>query len=123
MRVWRTDLYALAELLEIPVHVADGAQRVVGGQEDLTAVDQGLVWVGGEELGGVARDRGLDLRLARRDDPRVKVDLHRAKLRGGREVGGRRRKAGGGRREGGRREAEGGRQQAGGWWQMAGSEI
>ena len=30
-RVWRTDLYALAELLEVPVHVADGAQRVVGG--------------------------------------------------------------------------------------------
>ena len=47
-RVWRTDLYALAELLEVPVHVADGAQRVVGGQEDLTAVDQGLVRVGGE---------------------------------------------------------------------------
>ena len=31
LRVWRTDLYALPELLKVPVHVADGAQRVVGG--------------------------------------------------------------------------------------------
>mmetsp|Transcript_2595 Transcript_2595/g.6461 ORF Transcript_2595/g.6461 Transcript_2595/m.6461 type:complete len:740 (-) Transcript_2595:139-2358(-) len=68
-------LDALAELLEVPVHVADGAERVVRGQEDLAAVDEGAVRVGGEQLGRVAHHRALDLRLARRDDARVEVDL------------------------------------------------
>ena len=63
--------------LQVPIHVPHRAQRVVRRQEDLGAVAQRLGGVGRYEGRRVAHHRRLDLRLARRDDPRIEVDLGR----------------------------------------------
>lgn len=68
-------LDALAQLLEVPMHVADRRERVVGGQVDLAAVGEGDQWVGRLYGGRVAHHRGFNLRLARRHDASIEVHL------------------------------------------------
>ena len=57
------------------MHVADGAERVVGRQEDLPAVGECGLGVGRDQRGRVAHHSRLDLSLAGGDDARVEVDL------------------------------------------------
>ena len=81
-------LDTLPELLEVPVHVADGAQRVVRRQKDLRAIAQRHARIRRDQWRGVARNGRLDLRLARGDDACVEVDLWWQVGGGRRAVGG-----------------------------------